>query len=65
MVKEEKKNRVKVTASILNVRNTPKADGIVVGTVYKGESYKILEKSNNFIKIDDGKWISADFVEEI
>ncbi|WP_174729960.1 SH3 domain-containing protein [Mesobacillus harenae] len=41
-----------VTASSLNVRNSGSLNGKVVGSVTKGQSYKIIEEKNNWVKIE-------------
>jgi N-acetylmuramoyl-L-alanine amidase len=41
-----------VTASQLNVRDKNTLDGRVIGSVSKGQSFKILEEQNNWVKIE-------------
>ncbi|RSD24094.1 SH3 domain-containing protein [Mesobacillus subterraneus] len=41
-----------VTASQLNVRDRNTLDGKVVGSVSKGQSFKILEEQNNWVRIE-------------
>lgn len=41
-----------VTASQLNVRDRNALDGKVIGSVTKGQSFKILEETNNWVKIE-------------
>jgi N-acetylmuramoyl-L-alanine amidase len=41
-----------VTASQLNVRDKNSLDGSVIGSVSKGQSFKILDEQNNWVKIE-------------
>ncbi|TKC20050.1 SH3 domain-containing protein [Robertmurraya kyonggiensis] len=58
----------KVTATSLNVRSKGDLSGQVVGNVSKGQSLKILEEANNWVKIEykTGKtgWIASWYIEK-
>ncbi|ESU30719.1 hypothetical protein G3A_20645 [Bacillus sp. 17376] len=41
-----------VTASQLNVRDKYSLDGRVIGSVSKGQSFKILDEQNNWVKVE-------------
>ncbi|OIK10620.1 hypothetical protein BIV60_20590 [Bacillus sp. MUM 116] len=43
--------KVTVTASHLNVRESPDISGKVKGIIHKGESYKVIQKKNNWDQI--------------
>ena len=54
---------IEVLASVLNVRNAP--SGSLLGTVKKGESYRIAKVDGNWAEIywgDHGGWICLDYV---
>lgn len=57
-----------VTASTLYVRSKGSLDGTIIGKVSQGESFKILEINNNWIKIEYQKgaygWVAAWFIEQ-
>lgn len=58
----------KVTATSLNVRSKGDLNGQVVGNVSKGQSFKILEEANNWVKIEykTGKtgWVASWYIEK-
>lgn len=57
-----------VTASQLNIRDKNSLDGNVIGSVSKGQSFRILDEQNNWIKIEfqPGKtgWAAGWFFEK-
>jgi hypothetical protein len=53
-----KKYKVKITATTLNIRSGAGTSNKIVGTAKNGETYTILEESNNWGRIASGKWIS-------
>lgn len=57
-----------VTVASLNVRDSGSLDGKVIGTIRKGENYKILEEGNNWSKIElqSGKfgWVASWYLEK-
>lgn len=59
----------KVTASILNVRNSHSFNAPVVGTVTMNSTYKLLEEKNNWYKIEYAKnqygWVAGWYIEII
>lgn len=55
----------KVSASILNIRNSPSTNGNVVGKLYKGIEVKITGKSGNWFEIGNGRFISGAYVDLI
>lgn len=53
-----------VNTKVLNVRSEPAQSGTKIGTVKAGEKYEILDKSNNWLKINFNNangWISSDY----
>lgn len=42
----------KITATILNVRETSSLDGKIIGKVSKGDTFKIIEEKNDMLKIE-------------
>lgn len=60
------KYSVKVSANLLNVRNTPGYDAKVLRVIAKEQKCTIIEEQNNWGKTSefDG-WICLDFVEKI
>lgn len=58
----------KVTATSLNVRSKGDLSGQVIGNVSKGQSFKILEEANNWVKIEfkSGKagWVASWYIEK-
>lgn len=56
-----------ITATALNVRDSNTLNGKVIGRVSKGETFKILEEDNNWIKIelnsDTYGWVAGWYVE--
>lgn len=55
----------KVSASILNIRNSPSTNGNVVGKLYKGIEVKITGKSGNWFEIGKDRFISGAYVDLI
>lgn len=54
----------KVTATSLNVRSGPGPSNAKVGDpLSKGASVKVYEKANGWLRIGNGQWVSAEFVE--
>lgn len=57
-----------VTATSLQVRSKGSFDGKVIGSVSKGETYKMLEEANNWVKIElrSGKtgWVAGWYLEK-
>ncbi|MFN8393493.1 MAG: TIGR02594 family protein [Bacteroidia bacterium] len=53
-----------VTASQLNVRATPSADGKVVDTLKSGTKVTILAESDGWMQIGPGRWVSGKFVQK-
>lgn len=57
-----------VTATSLQVRNKGSFDGKVIGSVSKGETYKLLEEENNWVKIElhSGKtgWVAGWYLDK-
>jgi uncharacterized protein (TIGR02594 family) len=51
-----------VTASQLNVRETPSSDGKVVDTLKSGAKVSIMAEANGWFNIGAGRWVSAKFV---
>ncbi|MCA9397230.1 SH3 domain-containing protein [candidate division WWE3 bacterium] len=53
----------------LNVREEPSGNGRLVGSVYPGERYLLLESSGSWhkIRLSDGTegWVSGDFIKEL
>lgn len=57
-----------VTATTLQVRSKGSLNGKVIGTVSKGETYKMLEEANNWVKIElpSGKtgWVAGWYLDK-
>lgn len=54
----------KVTASSLNVRSGPGTSNPKVGEALKsGDSVKVYEKANGWLRIGKGQWVSGEYVE--
>ncbi|NMD70584.1 SH3 domain-containing protein [Bacillus sp. DNRA2] len=57
-----------VTASILYVRSKGSLDGTIIGKVHQGDRFKILEETNNWIKIEYQKgaygWVASWFLDQ-
>jgi N-acetylmuramoyl-L-alanine amidase len=57
-----------ITATTLNVRSESSLNGKVVATVYKGDSFAILDEENNWTKIEYKKgvygWVASWFLEK-
>lgn len=57
-----------VTATSLNVRNSSSLDGKVIASVSKGETFKIVEEQNNWIRIELGSdkdgWVAGWYLEK-
>ncbi|WP_246140834.1 SH3 domain-containing protein [Bacillus marasmi] len=57
-----------VTASTLYVRSKSSLEGTIIGKVSQGDSFKILEVANNWIKIEYQKgaygWVASWFIEQ-
>ena len=56
------KKKVVVKIKNLNVRSNPNVDAPIVETCIPKE-YDLLDQKNGFVKIADGKWVSAEYVE--
>ena len=57
------KERAYITADNLNIRETPSADGQIVGKCLQGELHEIVGEENGWYKISGG-YISADYAEK-
>lgn len=54
----------KVTATSLNVRSGPGPSNAKVGDpLSKGASVKVYEKANGWLRIGNGQWVSAEYVD--
>lgn len=57
-----------VTAASLNVRDSNSLDGKVIASISKGESLKILEEKNNWVKLEiesgENGWVAGWYVEK-
>ena len=57
-----------ITATTLNVRSEGSSTSKVVGTVYKGDTFAIVDEVNNWIKIEYKKgvygWVASWFIEK-
>lgn len=57
-----------VTAASLNVRDSNSLDGKVIASISKGESFKILEEKNNWVKLEiesgENGWVAGWYVEK-
>ncbi len=58
------KNKVKVTANVLNIRSGAGTNYAIKGTTKKGSVHEMLEEKNGWGKIDNG-WISLEYVEKV
>lgn len=57
---------VRITTDVLNVRAEPNTSSTIVGTVYKGEAYTIVQEQNGFGKLKSGLgWISLEYTEKV
>ena len=57
------KNKVKVTANVLNIRTGAGINYAIKGTTKKGSVHEILEEKDGWGKIDNG-WISLEYTEK-
>jgi hypothetical protein len=59
---------LKTSTGWLNVRSGPGAGNPIIKTVSPGETYLLLEETDNWVKLDLGNdlvgWVSADYVEK-
>lgn len=53
-----------VTASRLNVRDRPSAEGALIDTLKAGERVSILAESNGWVNIGPSRWVSGKFVRQ-
>lgn len=61
---EQKSNKYKVTASVLNVRSGPGPNYTKVSKLKKGSIITVYEIENGFGRINDGQWCSMDYLKE-
>lgn len=63
-----KGNKVKVTASMLNVREGPGTTYKTIGNLSKGKQVEVYQSKNDWIEIyfgNHGGWISADYLTKV
>jgi N-acetylmuramoyl-L-alanine amidase len=65
---KSEKSTGKITASSLNVRNSNSLDGKVIASISKGETFKIVEEQDNWIRIELGAgkdgWVAGWYLEK-
>jgi uncharacterized protein YgiM (DUF1202 family) len=57
--------RVRITAVTLNVRQGPDSTTPIVGTVRSGEVFVITRQKGDWGMIDDERWISMKYVQDL
>ena len=58
-------NQYTVTADALNVRSAPNLSADVVDILFQDEQVEVIATESGWLEIEDGKWISAQFVEPL